>query len=1045
MAENPSHYDSILNAGRPASLEKTPPPGALQRESSELISPARSTTVQQMSSMVDVLRKPKGMKLNEAFLKEIDQLIDGLGEVQAFHERKKAQDPEALALHTQIRDLNRRLRAIIQGFEKKAQAGRMTRSVKIIVEHLRRRSDRLKEYLATPSDRFNRDPQEVERFVQQSRASMAGIVRPAQPSTRNDSIASGLPASKPGENRAKSRLAQTYLAQEMAHKGYEVVSKLGQGGMGTVYEVVKNEAGLDVHYAAKIVSPNSSGSSAEQVRLRFQREVRAIQKLDLVDKNGYLSKLKEVVIIETDDGPAMVVVLEKEKGPSVKLNDYAKKDGLEKLERGAFDGDKMTKSMQYLREQCEGLVDPKLIDRIWLRVSDQVMEAAAFIESEGFQHRDHKPSNLIIVDVAADIFMRLINRVAKVMHDPKYRKADRKKHELKRVFDVADQESEEVGRLVRIIDFGLCKEMNAPHTEQDDMPLDQARIDMVDDSKPSETIRMETEAGSVFGTVPFMNGADLAGIANKFRDSVAITRTIVELSGHHANSWGSGTRRIMVNKQTASEDADRRRRAEMEGITHFLKSPSDRLKKINGGKREILLTAVEYHQEFFEHVSQHYPELAEVLKKMSPLSMDGEILADLPRVDWKEARNSVHAALEGRWSPRKKVGLASLIGVAGVSLLTAVLSLNSASARSNAEAEFADERDRMSETIDTEREQRLQEEQARVAAERERLRVEREGMERQRVQAQAATQQAQIVSELSRVNVETAEAAQQVRDLITRLEAVRSTYQQIGETNPSLETAIRDAKKKLIEALVLGQMFTAYERGQVEAFNRLQTEVQQVAGTLHPDGARLVRLAPGLRYQDITTMDFQIKNRRVLSDYESFSNPLIVQARTADISSRDNFINLLREISRVRDNSHKCIALTFLLQRVSPPRVDTSLSLGANCRRFAESEWNRTIQVYVEAITNSMAYGSNLYYDSPHLVHSTEETILQNIRDFMRSLSSTYPDAQTSGEYAVMMSYNSDIRNRMAASVERSNGAYMAKLSSGLQHALNQLDSERTE
>lgn len=1043
MAENPSHYDSILNAGRPASLEKTPPPGALQRESSDLISPARSTTVQQMSSMVDVLKNPKGMKLDRAFLESIDNLIEGLGEVQAFHERKKAQDPEALALHTEINQLKRRLQAIMKGLERNAQKHGMTRSVKIILKHLKERSDSLNDYLVTPSDRYNRNPQEYDRFLRQTRASMAGIVRPAQPSTRNDSIASGMPVSKPAERRSKSRLAQTYLAEEMAQKGYEVVSKLGQGGMGTVYEVVKNEAGLDVHYAAKIVTPNSSGSSAEQVRLRFQREVRAIQKLDLVDKNGYLSKLKEVVIIETDDGPAMVVVLEKEKGPSVKLNDYAKKDGLEKLERGAFDGDKMTKSMQYLREQCEGLVDPKLIDRIWLRVSDQVMEAAAFIESEGFQHRDHKPSNLIIVDVAADIFMRLINRVSKVMHDPKYRKGDRKKHELKRVFEVADREADEAGRLVRIIDFGLCKEMNAPHSEQDDMPLDQARIDMVDDSKSSETIRMETEAGSVFGTVPFMNGADLAGIANKFRDSVAITRTIVELSGHQANSWGSSTRRIMVNKQTASEDADRRRRAEMEGITHFRKSPSDRLKVINGGKKEILLTAVEYHQDFFEHVSQHYPELADVLKKMSPLSMDGEILADLPRVDWKEARNSVQAALEGRWSPRKKAGLASLIGVAGVSLLTAVMSLGSASARSNAEAEFANERDRMSETIDTEREQRLHEEQARVAAERERLRVEREGIERQRVQTQAATQQAQIVSELSRVNVETPEAAQQVRNLITRLEAVRTTYQQIGETNPSLESAIRDAKKKLIEALVLGQMFSAYERGQVEEFNRLQTEVQQVAGTLHPDGARLVRLAPGLQYQDITTMDFQIKNRRVISDYEDFSNPLIVQARTADISTRENFMVLLREISRARDNSHKCIALTFLLRRLSPPRVNSSLSLSQNCRNFAESEWNRTTQVYVEAITNSMAYGSNLYYDSPHLVHTTEERVLQSLRDFTRSLAETYPDAQTGGEYAVMMSYSSDIRNRMAASVERSNGAYLTKLTSGLRYALNQLDAEQ--
>ena len=127
---------------------------------------------------------------------------------------------------------------------------------------------------------------------------------------------------------------------------YRVVSLLGAGGMGAVYEVVPISGGRS--FALKIFT--SAGSHAEFLRKRFVAEGRILDKLH----HRNLVKVHELGFDDSTDAPyfTMDVVLGPEGKPCT-LEDMRCKGGLDETMVAAFYSD-LRSAMQYLHG--EGVV-----------------------------------------------------------------------------------------------------------------------------------------------------------------------------------------------------------------------------------------------------------------------------------------------------------------------------------------------------------------------------------------------------------------------------------------------------------------------------------------------------------------------------------------------------------------------------------------------------------------------------------------------------------------------------------------------------------------
>ncbi len=136
---------------------------------------------------------------------------------------------------------------------------------------------------------------------------------------------------------------------------YEILSKVGQGGMGTVYKV--RHTTLDTVFALKVL-PDISADNPELVG-RFQREARI------------MAKLKH-------DNIVRVVGIEHERDVHCLVMDF-------------IDGPTLAQHMRAV-----GLLPPLEA----LEIARQVGRALAYAHSRGVVHRDVKPSNVLIESTA---------------------------------------------------------------------------------------------------------------------------------------------------------------------------------------------------------------------------------------------------------------------------------------------------------------------------------------------------------------------------------------------------------------------------------------------------------------------------------------------------------------------------------------------------------------------------------------------------------------------------------------------------------------------
>ncbi len=132
---------------------------------------------------------------------------------------------------------------------------------------------------------------------------------------------------------------------------YEVISKLGQGGMGTVYKV--RHTGLDTIFALKVL-PDHLAENPDLV-FRFQREARAMA------KSGHQGIVRVIDIARDKD--FWYLVMDYVDGPTL---------------------------AQYLKAHGR-LSAPDAVD-----VARQVAGALAAAHAAGVVHRDVKPSNILL-------------------------------------------------------------------------------------------------------------------------------------------------------------------------------------------------------------------------------------------------------------------------------------------------------------------------------------------------------------------------------------------------------------------------------------------------------------------------------------------------------------------------------------------------------------------------------------------------------------------------------------------------------------------------
>ncbi|MGE3182444.1 MAG: tetratricopeptide repeat protein [Phycisphaerae bacterium] len=134
---------------------------------------------------------------------------------------------------------------------------------------------------------------------------------------------------------------------------FEIVRRIGEGGMGTVFEAQQQRPRRRV--ALKVLRANSNSASAPQ---RFAREAEVLARL----QHPGIAQIFEAGTAETDNGQIAYLTMELVDG--VKLTDYCQQHQL-------------------------GV-------RARLRLLMEIAEAVAHAHSRGVIHRDLKPANLLV-------------------------------------------------------------------------------------------------------------------------------------------------------------------------------------------------------------------------------------------------------------------------------------------------------------------------------------------------------------------------------------------------------------------------------------------------------------------------------------------------------------------------------------------------------------------------------------------------------------------------------------------------------------------------
>ena len=134
-------------------------------------------------------------------------------------------------------------------------------------------------------------------------------------------------------------------------KNYEVVAKLGEGGMGVVYKAVHNLSGQEV--AIKMLPPELSQD--ENIRTRFINEARLLAKLDHPNIVTLYNFLEEDM--------KFYLIMQFVKGKTLE---------------------------EYIREKGKLSLDEAI------RIFSQVCDALGYAHQMGVIHRDIKPANIMI-------------------------------------------------------------------------------------------------------------------------------------------------------------------------------------------------------------------------------------------------------------------------------------------------------------------------------------------------------------------------------------------------------------------------------------------------------------------------------------------------------------------------------------------------------------------------------------------------------------------------------------------------------------------------
>lgn len=129
--------------------------------------------------------------------------------------------------------------------------------------------------------------------------------------------------------------------------------EIGRGGFGIVYEMIRKTQTGEYPFAMKVLDPSSFTKSKEKARERFEREMKALGKLQ---HRGIVQMLETGLTV--DQKPYILM-------PLIRGRD--------------------------VRRGLSGMDPPK-----YARVFDEILSALAFAHRKGVIHRDLKPSNILI-------------------------------------------------------------------------------------------------------------------------------------------------------------------------------------------------------------------------------------------------------------------------------------------------------------------------------------------------------------------------------------------------------------------------------------------------------------------------------------------------------------------------------------------------------------------------------------------------------------------------------------------------------------------------
>ncbi len=157
-----------------------------------------------------------------------------------------------------------------------------------------------------------------------------------------------------GRTTPKSTVTEGYLASGTSLGSYQILKKLGEGGMGVVYAA---EHPIHGRVAVKLLSERLAGN--EEFKKRFIREIKLMQKINHPNIVGYIG-----------------ADVDQASGKMFLVTEYVSGSGLDNVIRDAG-------SIPY---------------KYAVSISSQICDALSVIHEAGIVHRDLKPGNIMLLD-----------------------------------------------------------------------------------------------------------------------------------------------------------------------------------------------------------------------------------------------------------------------------------------------------------------------------------------------------------------------------------------------------------------------------------------------------------------------------------------------------------------------------------------------------------------------------------------------------------------------------------------------------------------------